>query len=346
MITSEVTGHKICSLRHKGGPALQSCGVIFKVLARSASLCLFSLVMIGAAHAAGPGPSGRYYVTDESGYNKIWQFQGNSLGSFSTSPSGGADGPIIVDGLTNSVRSVKGGFAGGSSPSPGSEYDFAGNVLAGLNLDFSGFPNYGRVIDAAFDGTSSYIVAGLSNATGVFRYAADFSGAGTLLFNISGSPELQSQQGITYDTKTNTLWTSDYVKTGAGIGFVRQWDMLGNQLSSFRVINNTGVDSERNTALAYDFTDDTFWLNAHVENTLGYGTGELWQFDRNGNFLQSIHGRELDANAPTDILYWGGEIRATGEPPSPSAPGPLSVLGVGAAYVRSRTLRRRIRSRV
>ncbi len=311
-----------------------------QVLIKASFLSLASLSLIGAAKAAGAGPSGRYYVTDESGFNKIWQFQGSSLSSFPTVPSGGADGPIIVDGNTNTVRSVKGGFSGGSPSSPGSEYDFAGNVLSSLSLDFSSHLGYGRVIDAAFDGKDAYIVAGSGGPSGVFRYGPNFSGSGTLLFNITDTSILP--QGITYDTKTNTLWTSDYNKGGSGIGFVRQWDMSGNQLSSFRVIDNNGVDSERNTALAYDFSDDTFWLNAHVENTLGYGIGELWQFDRNGNFLQSIHGRELDSNAPQDILYWGGEIRATGEPPT--APGPLPALGVAAAFSCSRSLRRRIQS--
>jgi hypothetical protein len=119
--------------------------------------------------------------------------------------------------------------------------------------------------------------------------------------------------------------------------------MLGNQLSSFEVVTNTGVKSERNTALAYDFTDDTFWLNAHVENSLGYGMGELWQFKRDGTFLQAIHGQELDPSAPSNILYWGGEIRATGQPNQ--VPGPLPTLGLAAAFNFSRKLRNRIKQK-
>jgi hypothetical protein len=164
-----------------------------------------------------------------------------------------------------------------------------------------------------------------------------------LVFNFSSDPILQSQQGITYDTKAKTLWTSDYNLTGTGIGYVRQWDMSGNQLSLFEVVTDSGVRSERNTALAYDFSDDTFWLNAHVEDSLGlgYGIGELWQFSRNGKFLQAIHGKELDPNAPSNILYWGGEIRATGQPAQ--VPGPLPALGVAAAFSFSRKLRNRIK---
>ncbi len=261
---------------------------------------------------------GRYYVTDESGYNQVWQFQGGGLvASFPTVPAGGADGPILVDGNTLTVRSVKGGFTGGAAPVPGSEYDFAGVVQGPLSLDFSAYPGYGRVIDAAFDGQNAYIVAGLFGSAGVFQYNGDFSGPGTLLFNIPGAPE-NTAQGITYDTRTNTIWTSDYDfgATATG-GLVRQWDPnTGLQMASFPVVDNLGNASERNTALAYDVSDDTFWMNAHVEDTLGlgYGIGELWQFDRAGNFLQKIHGAA--AGGPTNILYWGGEIYTIPEPSS------------------------------
>jgi hypothetical protein len=262
--------------------------------------------------AAPIGPVGRYYVTDESAFNRVWQFQGATLTSFPTSPPGGADGPILVDGNTSTVRSVKGGFVGGSAPVPGSEYDFAGVVQGPLSLDFSGHPGYGRVVDAAFDGTSAYIVAGLFGAAGVFRYNADFSGPGVLLFNIPAAPQ-NTAQGITYDTTTNTIWTSDYILDPSAVGRIRQWSLAGVELFSFPVVDNAGNASERNTALAYDFSDDTFWVNAHVESTLGIGIGELWQFDRAGNFIQKIHAQQFDPTAPSNILYWGGEIRATGE---------------------------------
>ena len=262
--------------------------------------------------------TGRYYVTDESGYNQVWQFQGGGLvSSFPTVPAGGADGPILVDGNTLEVRSVKGGFAGGSPAVLGSEYDFAGVVQGPLSLDFSTHPGYGRVIDAAFDGQNSYIVAGLGGLAGVFQYNSDFSGLGTLVFNIPGSPE-NSAQGITYDVRTNTIWTSDYdfAATATG-GLVRQWDPnTGLQMASFPVVDNLGNASERNTALAYDPADDTFWMNAHVENTLGFGAGELWQFDRAGTFLQKIHAQQTNAAAPSNILYWGGEIYTIPEPSS------------------------------
>jgi len=269
---------------------------------------------------------GRYYLTDESGINNIWQFQGNTLATFPTAPAGVRQGPIVVDGNTNTVRAVAGGFSGGDADNKGSTYDFAGNVLGPLNLDFSAHATASRVIDAGFDGTHSYIVDWNG---GVYRYAADFSGPGTFLFNTVGAT---ISQGITYDTTTNTIWTSDY-DFGAGAigGAIRQWDMAGNQISMFRAADGAGNFSERNTALAYDFSDDTFWMNAHVETGMGFGRGELWQFSRNGTFLQKIHGQQLSPNAPRDILYWGGEIFATGEPSPVPEPGTYAMFGLALA---------------
>lgn len=301
------------------------------LLAGTATITL----LVAGTSVSFAGPNGRYYVTDESGFNRIWQFQGSTLTSFPTTTSG-ADGPIVVDGNTNTVRSVAGGFSGGGTSS-GSEYNFAGGVVGAVNLNASAFSGYGRIIDAAFDGTNAYIVAGLFGSTGVFKYNADFSGPGQLMFNITGVPQATAQ-GITYDTTTNTIWTSDYdFNATATGGRVRQWSLTGVELASFAVVDNLGNASERNTALAYDFTDDTFWMNAHVENTLGFGIGELWQFDRNGNFLQKVHGAQFDPSAPRDILYWGGEIRATGAPaPEPATLGLLGVALVGIAALRRR----------
>lgn len=286
----------------------------------------FAVVFVcGTLAPMAMGQSGRYYVTDESGFNQVWQFQGGLLvAQFPTVPAGGADGPIIVDGATSTVRSVKGGFSGGAGPSPGSEYNFAGGVLGPVSLDFSAHAGFGRVIDAGFDGTNSYIVAGLFGSAGVFRYNADFSGPGTFMF----APNANAQ-GITYNTITNTIWTSDYDLSG-GIGHLREWDPnTGLQLSSFPVTNGGGVNSERTTALAFDATDNTFWMNAHVENTLGFGIGELWQFDAiTGNFLQAIHAQQSDPNAPANILYWGGEILTVPTPGALALAGLTGLFGV------------------
>ncbi|MDX2035910.1 MAG: hypothetical protein SFX72_04605 [Isosphaeraceae bacterium] len=301
----------------------------------------FTVAVLGFASvsSAGQGPSGRYYVTDESGFNKIWQFQGNTLSSFGT-VTAGADGPIVVDGNAGLVRSVSGGFSGGGGGS-GAAYNLAGVPLNPVSLDFSLYGGHGRVIDAGFDGKNSYIVSGLFGAAGVFMYNGDFSGPGSLMFNLAGTAA--TAQGITYDTTTDTIWVSDYdFNAGATGGRIRQFSLTGVELSSFAVVDDQGNASERNTALAYDFSDDTFWMNAHVENTLGFGFGELWQFSRNGTFLQKIHGKQFDSTAPGNILYWGGEIFATGASAVPE-PATICALAVGILVPLARKLGTRAR---
>ena len=90
------------------------------------------------------GPMGQYFVTDESGVNNVLQFQGNTLMTFPTSPANVRQGPIVVDGNTDTIRAVAGGFIGG--------------VQGALNLNFSLHSGYGGVVDAGFDGTNAYVV--------------------------------------------------------------------------------------------------------------------------------------------------------------------------------------------
>ncbi|HYF13463.1 MAG TPA: hypothetical protein VD971_00165 [Phycisphaerales bacterium] len=281
--------------------------------------CVAASVVLCAVAGAVDAQTGRYFVTDESGVNNVWQFQSGALvNTWPTLPPGPRMGPIVVDGNTNTVRYAAGGMVGGQT-GPGWEHDFAGTPVAGpLSLTlppFAGGGQVGRVIDAGFDGQSAYVVAWSGH---VLRYNGDFSGPGAFVFNAISASIDERPQGITYDTLTNTIWTSDYNLSG-GIGFVRQWSLAGVQLTAFPVTNPAGVNSERNTALAYDQNDDTFWLNAHVENTLGFGLGELWQFDRAGNFLQAIN-----ATPGQNLLYWGGEIRLI------PAPGAVALLGLAS----------------
>lgn len=61
-----------------------------RLMILSASLLISGIA--GGADAA--GPSGRYYVTDESGFNRVWQFQGTTVTSFPTVPPGGLTAPL------------------------------------------------------------------------------------------------------------------------------------------------------------------------------------------------------------------------------------------------------------
>jgi len=230
-------------------------------------------------------------------------------------------------GAVTSVRTVDEAFGGGGVFA-GTEWDLFGAPLGAISLDTTAV-GMGRIIDGGFDGRNTYVVSGFDAAGAavgeVWAFGPHFDGAGAFLFNVG-----QNDQGITYDTDSQTIWTSEYNFTSGAVGLVKQWDLGGNLLFSFPVQRTDAagslIESERNTALAFDPNDGTLWLNAHVENALTGTTGELWQFDRNGNFLQAV---DLDPNE--DVLYWGGEFSI----PSPG--------GVGLAVLASAGLLRRRR---
>jgi len=260
---------------------------------------------------------GQYFLTPETGAKSVYNVSGGiQISSFSTQPTTARMGPIMVDGSAGEVRYVAGGLAGGGA-GPGAAHQFNGVPIGPLSFDLAGQQSVGRVIDAGFDGTNTFVVSGLFGTAAVIRFNDNFSGSGTKAFGVN-----QSAQGITCDTLTGTIWTTDYDLSG-GLGFARQWSMTGELLFSFAVTNGAGVNSERNTALAYDASDDTFWLNATVENTLGMGFGELWQFDRAGHFLTAVN-----PSPNENRLYWGGEILPI---PAPGAAGLLILGGLVAA---------------
>jgi len=267
---------------------------------------LIAVAALASAAGVSSAQTGRYFLTDESGVNNVWQVQGGALvNTYPTLPPGPRMGPIIVDQNTQSVRYVAGGLVGGQS-GPGFEHNFAGAPINGP-LSFSlAAHNAGRVLDAGFDGTDAYVLSGLTGNFGgtatIYRYNGDFSGPGVPLFNVNANA-----QGMTFNVDTATFWTTDYDLTG-GTGFLREWSLTGVPLAAFPVTDFAGTNSERSTALAYDQNDKTFWLNAHVENTLGLGLGELWQFNAlTGAFMQKINPRP-------GLLYWGGEIQVIPAP--------------------------------
>ena len=230
--------------------------------------------------------------------------------------------------VSNSVHTIDEAF-GSSGIFAGGHWTKGGTPLGPASLDTTGIVT-GRIIDGTFDGRSStYVVSGFdafgTPVTGgeVWRFGPGFSGPGALMFAVG-----QNDQGITYDLQTNTIWTSEYNLNG-NLGLIKQWDLAGNLIFSFpaQYVAPTGalIQSERNTALAYDPLDDTFWFNAHVENTLTGTEGELWQFDRNGNFLQAI-----DPDPNRDVKYWGGEFMI------PTPAGAALLAGAGLLGLRRR----------
>lgn len=286
-----------------------------------------ALTMVAGLCAGTSAQTGRYYVTDEDQpVGSIYTVQGGVYTNQWITNSGLRHGAIAVG--PGSVRSVVEAF-GGAGPFPGERHTlggaFLGPILPGLNTAGVG---PGRIIDGAFDGQSTYIVSGFDVFAGtgeVWRYGPDFDGPGAFMFRAG-----VNDQGITFDTSAGTIWTSEYNFSSGAVGLIKQWDLTGNLLSAFpaqRPVAGGFIESERNTALAYDPLDGTIWFNAHVENSLNGTTGELWQFDRFGNFLQAI-----DPSGARNVLYWGGEF---------SIPGPSGVAALGLAAVCAAGRRRR-----
>jgi hypothetical protein len=277
-----------------------------------------TITAIAAFALTAHAQTGRYWVTSENQPSDfIASVQGGSITSSFLPPI--SQGAIAV-GPGNSIRTIDQAF-GSSGIFPGTEWTKAGAPIMPISLNTAGI-GAGRMIDGGFDGRNTYVVSGFDNFGAtigeVWRFGPNFDGAGAFMFNVG-----LNDQGITYDTATNTIWTSEYNLSGA-VGMIKQWDLAGNLLFSFAAqrTDATGaiVDSERNTALAYDPSDDTIWFNAHVETSLTGAPGEFWQFDRNGNFLQAI-------NPAQGVLYWGGEFNI----PAPATAAIFAAAGLASA---------------
>jgi DNA-binding beta-propeller fold protein YncE len=124
--------------------------------------------------------------------------------------------------------------------------------------------------------------------------------------------------GITYDSKTGTLWTSNW----NGGTSVSNYALDGSLLSSFAGFSQIG-------GLAYDAADATLWMTQFASTT-------LYQFSKSGTLLQSGSISDLDADT-----LWSGEIveRAPGSADAGvPEPGSLLLFGGGAVLL---ALRRR-----
>ena len=194
-------------------------------------------------------------------------------------------GPITANGRAKTVTVLPGGVYDSSNwlggdynddyIQKGMKYDYNGNLVA-ANTPFVFQPHRsGKLRDSASDGRYTYL--GTSNA--VYRYDDDFLGPGAKLF------EWQNHHtGITFDTKTQTLWTVDdncmFVfgcgQPGLrdGYAMVRQWSLDGREIFSF--VSYTTIrwhgDPEHQSLrtvhiaeaagpLAYDASDNTLWLD-------------------------------------------------------------------------------------
>ncbi len=258
-----------------------------------------------AISAAALAQTSAYYVTQgTSGPGKTWVMQNGQI-QFNYNWAADGQMPIAIGDFGQGLRVRQAcGQPTSGNPQQGDEYLLNGTPTGYTNFWNSGDPPNTTAYDATFDGTHIYMVHWLGATDGqVFMYDKNYAN-GQFLFNARSG-----DIGITYDSKTNSLWTSNW-----NDGKVTQWSMNGTQLFQYQPFP-VGV-----AALAYDPVDDTFWMSISA-------TGLLEQHDRNGTFLQSYRW-------PDYVL--GGEIAVV--------PEPVSVLAFGAGLA-ALALKRRLSSR-
>jgi len=240
------------------------------------------LAAVAALASSAAAQTGAYYVTDgTAGPGSTHVMQGG-VQMFSYAWAADAQMPIVIGdfGSGMRVRQAAGQPTTGV-PQQGDEYLLNGTPTGFTNFWNSGDPAGTTAYDAAFDGSSIYMVHWLGATDGqVFRYDNNY-GNGQFLF--AAEP---GDLGITYDSVMGTVWTCNF-----STGSVKQYSLAGAVLSQYNV-------GQGAAALAYDASDDTFWMYLT-------GSGQLAQYNRSGGLLQSY-------TAPGFVL--GGEFAAVPEP--------------------------------
>lgn len=250
--------------------------------------------------------TGTWYMTDlNNGVGQTRAFRGGAqVLSWNWATPG--EGPIYVDRVAGTVVQAPNSDAMTLGSNTGSIYTTAGAYVGSLTTA----PNQTGAWDGAWDGSHSYMVDWDAYPNMIQQFGPNFSGAPTPLF-ACGPSVTSAQIGITFDSATGTLWTSDW-KDGIpqAAAEVHQWRMDGVLLNSFVVPSVAGDLG----ALAYDPADDTFWV---ADGDAPVGT----QFRRDGTILGTIA-------LPTGQTEIGGEF---GPVPAPGATALLYLGGLMAA---------------
>lgn len=166
---------------------------------------------------------------------------------------GSDEGPVAVS--LGTIRTI------GVNPNEtGSQYLLSG-VFTGTSFTNPGHTAY----DGTSDGVYNYLVEWDTGK--VYRTNADWTFP-SLLFDTAVA---QTNLGITYDFRNNTLWILNY-DTGKAQNFTQG----GTALGSF----NTGLNAA--AALARDSFDGTFWLTTQTNE------GTIYQYDAGGHLLRMV----------------------------------------------------------
>jgi hypothetical protein len=153
----------------------------------------------------------------------------------------------------------------------GYEYDLDGVMIPGNTYPNPGFMD---CFDGATNGTQNWTIAHNDTASDFSVIVADALWGGA---QVAFTPERRSG-GITYDGNTDTLWLTN---TDSTCDRVQQFSLEGELLSEFAVDDILG-----GYGIAWDPADDTLWISAMTP--FGEPGADLYQFDKQGNFLQSV----------------------------------------------------------
>jgi hypothetical protein len=228
---------------------------------------LISLIAAGllATTAMAQGPSSEYYITD-GGSGLLSVVQGTTVVRSWTQRD-----TVMPIAVTNTIKTYI--QYGGQF---GSEYDLSGN-WTGTDYPDVGPP--GQNVDGATDGVSHNWLASW-NGLAIWEYDLDWGNPVQLI------PNLQPT-GVTYDGTSGHLWVINWADAT-----IVEFDLAGNALSKF----SYGNQGDWLGCLAWEPATDTLWAEV-------FNTGELRQYDKAGNLLQSVTVPALAGYA------WGGEFQ-------------------------------------
>jgi len=168
---------------------------------RSRAILIAALTIVSGAALA---QTGAYYVTQSTGGpGSTYVMQGGAL-QFSYNWAADGQMPIVIGNFGSGMRVRQAaGLPQGGPPEQGDEYELDGTPTGFTN--FWDNPAGSAAYDAAFNGQNIFMVHYEGATRGqVFMYDNNY-GNGLFMFNAQ-----PGDLGITYDSSTGTIWTSNF----------------------------------------------------------------------------------------------------------------------------------------